>query len=53
MGLVKLTDTSVSLFFEGFPAQANTYPFCMLDQYLATDVSKCEQCPLGAYGLST
>ena len=51
MQLLTLTETSVSLFFEGNARQASSLPVCYLDQSLAPDGISCRQCPLGSYGL--
>ena len=51
MQLLTLTETSVSLFFEGKAQQASSLPICYLDQSLASDGISCGQCPLGSYGL--
>ena len=52
MQLLTMTDTSANLFFEGSPSEANSMPLCFLDQTVADDRISCEQCPLGAYGLT-
>ena len=52
MHLLQMSDSSVTIFTEGQSQKSSTLPVCFLDQYLGPDGLTCEQCPLGAYGLS-